>query len=197
MTKRHAWVLIALVAVVLTVGVLWFAMAKRGAAADIQQLASLIARADEAGFKQAAEAMAKKYKDRRLLMKLFKRPSKQANGPGAGLDLGTIQPEGIEAKIRSLANKAPSALELEQQGTELVRMSQFTAAVAEVTKHQCEVGKRTGHLDPVDWRRWCEGMQQSSLSLADAVKAKDGAKVKAAAARVQSNCTSCHRIFRE
>jgi hypothetical protein len=197
MTKRHSWVLIALVAVVLSAGVLWFATAKQGVAADIETLASRIAKPDDAGFKQAAKTIAKKYKDRRLVMRLLKKPSKQASGLGTGLDLGAIKPDGIEAKIRSFAKKSPSAMELEQQGNDLIRMCQFTAAVAEVTMHQCEIGKRVGHLDPVDWRRWCEGMQQASLSLADAVRAKDGAKVKAAAARIQSNCTHCHRIFRE
>jgi hypothetical protein len=47
------------------------------------------------------------------------------------------------------------------------------------------------------WRRWCEGMQQASLDLAEAVKVKDGAKVKVAATRLQATCTNCHRIFRE
>jgi hypothetical protein len=197
MTKRRAWVWIALVAVLFSAGVLWITAAKRGAAADIQELASLMAKRDDTGFKQAAAAIAKKYTDRRPLMKLLKKSGKQASGLRIGLDLGVIEPEGIEGKIRSLAKHAPSAMELEQQGNDLIRMCQYTSAVAEATKHQCEVAKRVGHLDPMDWRRWCEGMQQASLSLADAVQAKNGAKVKAAAAQLQSNCTHCHRIFRE
>jgi hypothetical protein len=75
-------------------------------------------------------------------------------------------------------------------------MTEVIAAVAEVSRHLCEVKKKVGYLDPADWSRWCESMQQSSLELGEAVEARDRPRVKTAA-RLYANCTSCHRIFRE
>lgn len=50
-------------------------------------------------------------------------------------------------------------------------------------------------LDPSDWARWTEGMQQSSRELAEAVRTRDGAKVQAVAAQLYANCKACHHAF--
>jgi hypothetical protein len=168
-----------------------------GGAADIQRLANLVANRDDAALQREAEAVAKKYKERRPLMHLFTKRAEKGGGLGVGKQIGAIVPDGIEAKIQSLAKKSPSTAELEELGDDLVRMTQVTAAVAEVIKHKCEVDKKVGYLDPLDWKHWCEEMHQSSLDLAEAVQARDGAKVMAAAAKLHSICNNCHRVFRE
>jgi len=196
MTKRRALIVAAVVILILGVWALWSA-AHRSEAAEVQNLADLAARKDDVALKKEAEGVARKYKDLGPFMKLFRPRTKEAGGLGVGSRAGAIQPDGIEAKIKELAKKAPSTAELEEQGGDLERMCWVTAAVAEVTKHKCEVDKPVGYLDPKDWNRWSEGMEQSSRDLAEAVKDKDGARVKAAAAKLYSNCNSCHRIFRE
>jgi hypothetical protein len=195
MTKRRALVLAVVVIAALAVWAWW--SADRGEAGDIQRLANLVARQEDATLKQEAEAVARKYKDLRPLMRLFKERTREGGGLGVAEKPGSVQPDGIEKKIRALAAAAPSEAELDEQRDALVRMAQVTAAIAAVTRHKCEVKQKTGYLDPKDWARWSEGVQQSSHDLAEAVGARDGSKVKAAAADLCSNCTNCHRIFRE
>jgi hypothetical protein len=188
--------MIAALAMVSSAGGMWWLFADKGVAADIQKLADLAAKPDDPAFKEQAVAIAKRYSDRRPLMKVFTERTRQG-GLGVGKKVGAIQPDGIEAMVQALVKKARSAAELGEEGDALVRMTQVMIAVAEVMKHKCEVTKRVGHLDPSDWTRWFQDMEQSSLKLAEAVKAKDGAQVKAAATRLQSSCIRCHRIFQE
>jgi hypothetical protein len=197
MSKRRSWILFAVGAVAVGTWGLWFARGNKGAAADIQRLADLAGRNDDAAFKKEAEALARKYQKLGVVMRLFKERTEKDGGLGVGKNKGAIEPDGIEAKAKSLAKQAPTATELEQQEEDLVRMTQVTAAIAEVARHKCEVTKKVGYLDPKDWKRWLDGMQQSSLELAEAVKARDGGRVKAAAGLLSSYCTNCHRIFRE
>jgi hypothetical protein len=171
--------------------------ADKGAARDINRLADKIARKDDAVLKEEARRVARKYKYNRPLMTLFRPRTGQGGGLGVGRKPGAVQPDGIEAKIKALARTAPGPAELEEQGDALVRMAEVTAAVAEVTRQKCEVQRKTGRLDPKDWERWSDGVRQSSLELAEAVRARDPDRVKAVAARLSANCTSCHRIFRE
>jgi hypothetical protein len=195
MRKRRALVVAAVVITAVVVWAWW--PGDRGEAGAIQRLADLVARQDDAALKHEAEAVARRYKNLRPLMRLFKERTKEGGGLGVGKKPGSIQPDGIERKIRALAAAAPTGGELDEQRDALVRMAQVTAAVAAVTRHKCEVRHKTGYLDPKDWERWSEGVQQSSSDLGEAVVARDGSKVQAAAANLYANCTSCHRIFRE
>jgi hypothetical protein len=174
----------------------WSAM-DRGVAADIQMLADRVAKKNDAALKEEGEALAKKYKNLGQVMNLFKARTSKGGGLGVGKESGAIQPDGIEAKIKVLAKTAPSTAELEEQSEALIRMTQVTIAVAEVAKHKCEVDKKVGYMDPANWKRWSDDMQQSSWELAEAVTARDGVRVKAAAARLSSSCNNCHRVFRE
>jgi hypothetical protein len=196
MTNRRV-ILLAILVVLALGGWAWLYVPDRGPAADIQRLADRVADKNEGAFKREAQAVAKKYTNLRPLMPLFKKRTDKGGGLGVGKQAGVIQPDGIDEKIKSLAKTAPSLSELEQQSDALVRMTQVTIAVAEVAKHKCEVEKKVGYLDPADWARWTEMMQQSSLELAEAVTARDGIRVQAAAVRLSLSCNSCHRIFRE
>jgi hypothetical protein len=196
MTKRRALVLAGAAALCLAAWA-WWSSARRGEAAEVQRLADLVAKKDDAALKKGAERVARKYKDLGPFMKVFRPRTAKGGGLGVGPKAGAIQPEGIEARIKELARRAPGPEEMEQQSRDLQRLCWVTAAVAEVTRHKCEVAKPVGKLDPRDWSRWSEDMQQSALDLAEAVNDRDGARVKEAAALLYSSCTSCHRIFRE
>jgi hypothetical protein len=195
MRKRRVVILATLVVLALSAWAVRSAI-DRGEAADIRRLADLVATKDDVALKEEGETLAKKYKDLGPFMKLFKERTAKG-GLGVGKKAGAIQPDGIEAKIKALAKKVPSTAELEEQSDALIRMTEVTIAIAEVTKHKCEVDKKVGYLDPRDWNRWSEDVQQSSRELAEAVTARDGGRVKAAAARLSASCNSCHRIFRE
>jgi hypothetical protein len=196
MTKRQALILTALVALALCAWALWSA-ASKGEAAEIQKLADLVAEQDDAAVKTKGEALAKKYKELGPFMNLFKKRGTDSGGLGVGRRAGVIQPDGIEAKIKALAKNAPSTAELDEQGDDLIRMTQMIIAIGEVTKHKCEVDRPVGIMDPKDWNRWSEAMQQSSRDLAEAIKVKDGIRVKVAAVKLSATCNSCHRVFRE
>ena len=195
MTKRRVVILATLVVLALSGWAAWSAI-DRGEAADIQRLADRVAKQNDTALKEEGEALAKKYKNLGPFMSLFKARTVKG-GLGVGKKAGAIQPDGIEAKIKALAKTAPSTAELEAQSDALLRMTEVTIAVAEVAKHKCEVDKKVGYMDPANWNRWSEGMQQSSRELAEAVTVKDGAHVKVAAAKLYSNCNNCHRVFRE
>jgi hypothetical protein len=196
MTKRRVTILAILVALAL-IGWAWLQVIDRGAAADLGRLADRVADKNAEALKREAQALAKKYDSLRPLMHLFKKRTAKDGGLGFGKEAGVFQPDSIEEKIKSLAKTAPSSSELEQQSDALVRMTQVTIAVAEVAKNKCEVDKKVGYLDPADWARWSEDMQQSSRDLAEAVADRDGLRVQAAAAKLSLSCKNCHRIFRE
>lgn len=197
MTKRRVGAVIAALAVVFSAWGSWWLLTDKGIAADIQELADRASKPDDPAFQEKAAAIAKNYPDRRPLMKLFTERTRQGGGLAVGKKVGAIQPDGIDAMLQVLVKKPLSGEALDEQGEALVRMTQIMIAVAEVMKHKCEVTKKVGDLDPADWTRWFQDMEQLSLELAEAVKAKDGAQVKAAATRLQSSCIRCHRIFRE
>jgi hypothetical protein len=192
--RRLALALIAVLAVSLIAWALW---PDRGPGDDISGLADRVARGEGAALKEEAKAVALKYPTARPVMSVFKLRGGKGGGLGIGRKSGAIQPDGIDAKIASLARTALTPAELDEQGEALIRMSEVIVAVAEVIRHKCEVRQKTGYLDPKDWARWCEGLQQSSSELAEAVRARDAARVKNAATQVRATCTSCHRIFRE
>jgi hypothetical protein len=196
MTKRRVVILATLLVLALSGWAVWSAK-DRGEATDIQRLADRVAGKNDVALKEEGEALAKKYKNLARLMNLFKERTSTGGGLGVGKESGATQPDSIEAKIKVLAKTAPSTAELEEQSDALIRMTQVTIAVAEVAKHKCEVDKKVGYMDPADWIRWSNDMQQSSRELAEAVAARDGVRVKAAAARLSSSCNNCHRIFRE
>jgi hypothetical protein len=195
MKKRRALVLTMLLILALAG---WFSWSGgSGEAGDIRNLADLVASKQDAAVKTRAEELARKYKDLGPLMSLFKERTAKGGGLGVAKKAGSIQPDGIEKKIRSLAQGGASEAELQEHDEDLVRMAQITAAIAAVTKHKCEVRQKTGYLDPEDFVRWSEDMQQSARELADAVRARDSAQVTAVAGVLWSICTRCHHIFRD
>jgi hypothetical protein len=193
--KRLALVLVTVLAVALVAWALW--SGSSGPTDDVTRLAKRVARGDDAALKAEAKTVAGKYPTIRPVMSVFKPRGEKGAGLGVGGKAGIIQPDGIEAKIAALAKTALTPAELDEQSEALVGMSEVIVAVAEVTRHKCEVRQKTGYLDPKDWDCWCDGLRQSSSELAEAVRVRDAVRVKNAATQLRSTCTSCHRIFRE
>jgi hypothetical protein len=193
MQKRLVLALVAAAVLALTAWALW---PGGGPAADVQRLADRVARGVDTALEEEAKRVADKYPTSGPLMSLLRKRDEKG-GLGIGRNAGAVQPDGIEAKIAALAKTAPTPAELAEEGEALVRMAHVTAAVALVVRSKCEVRQKVGLLDPKDWDKWTDAMRLSSLELADAVRAGDGARVKAVAARLHATCASCHRIFRE
>ena len=90
----------------------------------------------------------------------------------------------------------PPKKELEESGPDLAHAAYVAAAIAEVALVKTPE-KKEKEKDPKDWKTWAEGMRQGALELADAAKAKKPADVKKAAEKMDNNCKSCHKIFRD
>jgi hypothetical protein len=181
---------------------LWFLAA--GSAADeekeakeirvhLVKMADAIEQSNQAEAKKQADAL-KKYE----LLPIMKQLKLRANGGiGIGPQPGSISPDGIEAKLIGMARKPLPAAQLMKEGDDLAKAAYIMAAIAEIAKDRCPVKQKVGDKDPKDWVKWSEDMHKLSKDVAAAAKAKDPAKLKTVAANLNSNCNSCHTVFRD
>jgi hypothetical protein len=156
----------------------------------VLKIADAFEKNDAAGAKKLAESL--KDEDLEDVMHLFK-PRKD-KGLGIGAKVGAVKPDGIELKVIALAMNEPPKKELDDASADLARAGYVAAAIAEVALIQT---KEKGQKNPKDWKTWAEGMQQGALELASAAKAKKPADVKKAAEKMDNNCKSCHKVFRD
>jgi hypothetical protein len=157
----------------------------------VLKIADAFEKSDAAGAKKLAESL--KEEDLEDVMHLFK-PRKD-KGLGIGAKAGAIKPDGIELKVIALAMNAPPQKELDESSADLARAAYVAAAIAEVALTQTD--EKAKGKNPKDWKNWAEGMRQGAIELADAAKAKKPADVKKAAEKMDTNCKSCHKVFRD
>jgi hypothetical protein len=158
----------------------------------VLKIADAFQKNDSAGAKKLAESL--KDEDLEDVMHLFK-PRKD-KGLGIGDKAGAIKPDGIELKVIALAQNAPPKKELDDASEDLAKAAYVAAAIAEVALTKTPE-KKEKDKDPKDWKNWAEGMRQGALDLASAAKAKNPADVQKAAEKMDSNCKSCHKVFRD
>lgn len=156
------------------------------------KLAEAVEKNDAAAIKTQGDAL-KKFD----LLPVMKQLKLRANG-GIGIGKeGTITPDGIEAKLIGVARKGLTAGELDKQGADVAKAAYIMAAIAEFSKDKSPVKKKMGDKDPAVWAKLSVDMAKQAKELGDAAKAKDGAKLKTAAANLNSSCNTCHGIFRD
>jgi len=158
----------------------------------VLKIADALEKSDAAGAKKLAESL--KDEDLEDVMHLMK-PRKD-KGLGIGAKAGIVKPDGIELKVIALAMNEPPKKELEESAGDLAKAAYVAAAIAEVALVKTPE-KKEKDKDPKDWKSWAEGMHQGALELADAAKAKKPADVKKAAEKMDNNCKSCHKVFRD
>ena len=158
----------------------------------VLKIADAFQKNDTAGAKKLAESL--KDEDLEDVMHLFK-PRKD-KGLGVGANAGAVKPDGIELKVIALAQTAPPKKELDDASEDLAKAAYVAAAIAEVALIKTPE-KKEKDKDPKDWKNWAEGMRQGALDLASASKAKNSADVQKAAEKMDSNCKSCHKVFRD
>jgi hypothetical protein len=159
----------------------------------IQSVADIFAKGDADGASKKAADVAKgaSVED---AMHLFGLRAKK--GYGVGDAAGKFTPDGIEGKINNFSKKAPTKADLTKDADALAMMAYRTAAIAEVVLKKAPE-KDMGDKKVKDWNTYATNMRSGALELADAIKAQDAAKVKPAAAKVFSSCSSCHGTFRD
>jgi hypothetical protein len=158
----------------------------------VLKIADAIEKSDTAGAKKLAESL--KDEDLEDVMHLMK-PRKD-KGLGVGGKPGAIKPDGIELKVIALAQAAPTKKELDESSADLTKAAYVAAAIAEVAMVKTPE-KKEKDKDPKEWKKWAEEMRAGALELADASKAKKPAGVQKAAEKMDSNCKSCHKVFRD
>lgn len=158
----------------------------------VQKLADALEKGDADAAKKQATDLAKE--DLHDFMHLFKLRSKQGFGVGAKADV--IQPDGIEDKLKALSKDGIKADQLEKESADLVKMAYVTAALASVALAKAPE-KDDGALKRADWLKWAGEVRAGADELAKAAKAKKADDVKAIAAKIDKNCTSCHGVFRD
>lgn len=158
--------------------------ALKEAQAELIKLASNL---EAKSFGDDAKALAKKY-DITTVMPAFKLRSRK--GIGVGDKAGEITPDGIEAKIIALGKAAPAKSQLDKEGKDLVKLAALTRAIAEVNEHHAP------NKNKAEWAKFNQEMKKASMELLEGAKAGDGAKVKAAAVKLNNSCNECHSEFR-
>jgi cytochrome c556 len=159
--------------------------------ADIDKIAASIKSGDKAGAEALAVKTSKKAEELADIMYLFKLRSKGGLGVGPSPQ---AKSDGIETRLRDIARDAPS--NLAKDGPALEQMGYHTAAIALVSKVMAPP-KDVAKKKVSDFKRWCDEMYDTGVALAKAAKGGGGQEVKAAAAKVNASCNSCHSVFRE
>lgn len=158
----------------------------------VAKIAAAIKKGDAAAAKADAEKLAKKIEAIEDVMNALK-PRKKG-GIGVGKP-GDVVPDGIELKLITLGRDAPSPAVLAKEAAHLEEMAYVLAAVADVTAAKAPTADK-GKKTKKDWNTWSVEMREASIALAKASNAKGAQDVKAAAAKVNAACNSCHSVFR-
>ncbi len=196
---------IAVGAVVLTLG-FWFLAAGNSGAADdkgdmralVQKLADTIAKGDAEQAKTLAAELAQ-HADLEAVMYLMKKRENKGKAKGyfgVGKEAGSIQPDGIEAKIINLSKRPVSDKQLDKESEALVEMAYRLAAVAEIAKAKPSE-KANNAAKKKDWADYADSMRKGAGELAEGAKEKKAPAIKDAASKINSSCNNCHGSFRD
>ena len=124
-------------------------------------------------------------------MKLFKPKSTGGIGTG-GLAAGSI-----ELLIRDYTTKKPLAPGVVAAfRADLMQVGHVTLVMSELLPHYApkkDVGPKTA----AEWLKLSKEMKQGSLDFLDAVRANNNVQVAATAARMNTACAGCHKLFRD
>lgn len=164
---------------------------------DVNKLADSIQKKSPEAVMKDAEALAKKHDLDQVMHVFSKRNPNGKGGVGVGPKAGVIEPDGIEAKIKSMTKKAPPAADITKDGKDLIRMAEMVAAVTAISSHQCTVKSKMGDKDPKAWKEDSDKTYKGSMDLIKALQAKDGKAIVTACKAIDNACTSCHSKFRE
>lgn len=102
----------------------------------------------------------------------------------------------IEKVIRNMSKEAFTPAELKKNGKALTIMAYRIGAVAKVCQAappKVNKGKKTKDR----WLTYTEGVFAGSQDLLKAIKTSAAQDAKTAAVRINSNCNSCHSIWRD
>jgi hypothetical protein len=163
---------------------------------NVQAIADAYAKGDAAGAEKLAADLAKGTSVEDAMHLFGLRKAAKSKGYGVGDAAGKITPDGIEAKILNFSKKAPVKAAVSKDGEALVTMAFRTAAIAEFAIKKAPE-KDMGEKKVADWKKWAGEMKTSALDLAAALKDQDPAKIKTAASKLSSSCSSCHGVFRD
>jgi hypothetical protein len=213
MMKHARWIGTGVGVVALSICLLLTADRGEAANADelkagLPKLADAMKKKDDAAVKKLVEALTKGDTDINEFMSLYNSRSDKKNpGLGVGPKPGAIVPDGIEAKIQSLANPKASLFPARLKGeTEaLIDMAYLSAAGAKLTQALADahVPKDIGKRKKADWIKWSQDMETASLELIAVLEAQakaakpDTMKVKQAAFKLDNACITCHNVFKK
>jgi cytochrome c556 len=159
----------------------------------MNKLVDSLKKGDKAGAQKQAEAIAKQIEEVHEVMDLYRPRNK--GGWGVGDKPKAITPDGIEQMLLKIGRDAPTANTLKKDGDALEQMAYRAAAIAEVAIIKAPK-QNMGKKLVKDWVEWSKDQRDASLALAAATKARSGADIKAAAAKTNNACNTCHSTFR-
>jgi cytochrome c556 len=169
---------------------------KKDAKPDILKLADLIEKGKDADAKKLAKAIADKFDDLEIVMKVLKPRGKKKVGLGVGTKPNAIQPDGIEQKLLAIGRDPLTQRQFDKEAAALSKLGYHTAAVAAVAAHKGPASDK-GKATKKAWLEWNKDMHTEALNFAKAAKAKDLAAVNATAKKLNASCASCHAVFRK
>jgi len=201
--KKQAGVLVTgTAALSLAIG---FLVVGSGGAADdkadlrstIQKIADALEKKDSDQAKKLAEEVAKNHDVEDVMHLMSKRDlAGKAKVFGVGKKPGAVTPDGIEAKVQNMGRKPLPQAQIDKESADLAEMAYRVAAIAEVA-HAKPPEKDEPKKKKKDWMEWSDDMKKSALALADIAKTKKPVEIKTAVATLNSNCNTCHAVFKD
>jgi hypothetical protein len=140
----------------------------------------------EADVKKDAEAMLKKHGLDHVMYQF--KPRARGFGLGVGPVPGKIQPDGIDIKIKDLAENKPTADDLKQNADAYQRMMTVSAAIAEIAGYATPP-KAAPATPPGAWKAFNDDMKKGVKELADAFKSGKPDLVQKKALDLSASCS--------
>jgi hypothetical protein len=165
-----------------------FSQNKDKLAQAVDEVADALEKGDVKTAEKKAEAIAKNQGEVYEVMLLFKDRDKK--GFGVGPNEAGIQPDGIEKKIRAIANAPLNPMQLKAEADALVRLAYRSAAAAKIAEYL------PNNRKPALWLRFARENYQSSMDLVKDIRSEKVNNVKTTVSKINAGCNSCHSEFR-
>src|SRR5262249_50434523 len=116
-------------------------------------------------------------------------------GLGVGPVPGKILPDGIDLKIKDLAEEKPSADDLKKNAEAYQRMLTVSAAIAEIAGYATPPKARAG-TPPGAWKAFNDDMKKGVKELSEPLKPGKPDLVQKKALDLSASCSGCHSAYR-
>ncbi len=161
---------------------------------QLDTVADAVRKGDKESLPDLVKKAAKLERELEHWMELFHSEGKK--GLSVGKVVGPMKVKNVEQLIDYLAHNDLADEDLKKSADALTEIAYRTAALAKISDAYAPK-KDKDKKTKARWMVYTGSMYEGSLDLVQAVKDGSVANTRKAAIRINGNCSSCHKVFKE